>query len=93
MDDSQKIAQMRNLITKTVIKPSDVVTMSPELILLFQSACVALIAKLEVEVMLLSSVDVIAIAKDDIKNAYSNLRTLRGAKELQRLGLDDLSMN
>ena len=88
-----KEAVMRRLITKNEISAHEVSLMPSVLLTLWKNACVSLIAKMECEKMLLSSVEVVAVVMDDIRMAEKNLATIKGGEALNRLGLGNLNLN
>jgi hypothetical protein len=88
-----KEALMRKLITKNEISVHEVSLMPNVLLTLWKEACVSLIAMLEIEQMLLTSVEVKAIALADIKMAKKNLSTIRSIDKLNSLRLGNVNLN
>jgi hypothetical protein len=84
---------MRRLITKNEISVHEVSLMPNILLKLWREACVSLIAMLEIEQMLLTSIEVKSIAMDDIKMANKNLATIKSIEKLNDLRLGNIILN
>jgi len=89
-----KARKIQAILTKVELQGDEIASMfNTEVILLWQQACVSLIAKLKADEMLLSTVEVIAVVKDDIRMVEKNLKTLKGVEKLVRLELNQFCLN
>jgi len=86
-------SEMKRIITKKQMSVHEASLLPPQLLTLFQKACITIIAEMECEKLIVDSVEVKAIIMDDIRMAEKNLATLKGASSLNDLKLGGLNLN
>jgi hypothetical protein len=86
--------KMQRILTKHQLTIEELeVIYNHEIIALWQTACLHLIGKLKLDEMLLTSVSVKAMVKDDIIMVEKNLKALKGLETLMDLKLNEFCLN